>query len=82
MPPRHARQSKVPFGAVISILLVVAATAWFLGGRGGADAGKGAVAGAGGGSSTVSQSGRTDDTVDDSPGGADGATNHAGGDTE
>jgi poly-gamma-glutamate synthesis protein (capsule biosynthesis protein) len=74
MPPRHARQSKVPFGAVISILVVVAATAWFLVGRGGADARKGAVAGAGGGSSTVSSSGRTDDTVDDSPDGLEAAT--------
>jgi large subunit ribosomal protein L4 len=43
---------------------------------------EGAPAEAAGGSSMTKSAPSTDDTVDDSPGGADGATNHAGGDTE
>jgi len=43
---------------------------------------EGAPAEAAGGSSTPKSAPSTDDTVDDSPGGADGATNHAGGDAE
>ena len=75
MSHRHATSSKIPLWAVIAILVVGAATvAWFLGGRGGSDAGAGAVPEAGGGSSTVSTSGGTDDPVDDSPDGPGAAT--------
>lgn len=74
MPPRHARRRKVPFGAVVAILVVAGAVAWFAAGRGGAGAETGAVSGAGGGSSTATPTGSIHGVLDASPDGPEAVT--------
>jgi hypothetical protein len=62
MPRRHARRRRIPFGAVVAILLAIVASVWIMAG-GGSDAGTGPVAGAGEGGSTGVASGGTDDAA-------------------
>lgn len=73
--PRHAHRSRLPFGVLLGVLVVVVGViAWAAARDGRTDASRGAAAEAAGGSPTSTTSGGTDDTVGDSPGGSGVAT--------
>ena len=73
--PRHARPSRVPFGVLFGVLVVlVGAIGWAATRDGGVGASTGAAAEAAGGSPTSTTPGGTDATVGDSPGGSAVAT--------